>query len=240
MADIKISQLGAAIAVGDTDLVPIVSGGNTLKATAAQVKEHSIGNTNISGIGDGSVTGAISALNTDKQPKTLDTPLTIGGASKTTVEEALGGLNTETQSLSSALTTIKNSIAPTEDGTNYSTSYSKGAQFYHNGVLREVTASSVNTSNDIASTSAVVDSITEQIGRMFYAARKEVEVYGDGTKNFALGSTNIALANYTPYFVGGVSTDRKNMYVYQSYFSGNTLYVSIFDTTSALSSSESI
>ena len=105
MADIKISQLGAAIAVGDTDLVPIVSGGNTLKATAAQVKEHSIGNTNISSIGDGSVTGAISALNTDKQPKTLDTPLTIGGVSKTTVEAALDGLNSESQSLSTALTT---------------------------------------------------------------------------------------------------------------------------------------
>ena len=108
MADIKISQLGAAIAVGDTDLVPIVSGGNTLKATAAQVKEHSIGNTNISSIGDGSVTGAISALNTDKQPKTLDTPLTIGGVSKTTVEAALDGLNSESQSLSSALTTETN------------------------------------------------------------------------------------------------------------------------------------
>ena len=41
MADIKISQLGAAIAVGDTDLVPIVSGGNTLKATAAQSPRRS-------------------------------------------------------------------------------------------------------------------------------------------------------------------------------------------------------
>lgn len=99
MADIKISQLGAAIAVGDTDLMPIVSGGNTLKATAAQVKEHSIGNTNISSIGDGSVTGAISELNTDKQPKTLATPLTIGGVSKTTVEDALGGLVSENQTL---------------------------------------------------------------------------------------------------------------------------------------------
>lgn len=99
MADIKISQLGDAIAVGDTDLVPIVSGGNTLKATVAQVKEHLIGNTNISSIGDGSVTGAISSLNSGKQPKTLDTPLTIGGVSKTTVEAALGGLVSENQTL---------------------------------------------------------------------------------------------------------------------------------------------
>lgn len=96
--------------------------------------------------------------------------------------------------------------------------------------MREVTASSVNTSSAIASTSAVVDSITEQIGRMFYADKKQVEVYGDGTNNIALGSTNIALANYTPYFIGGVSTNRKNMYAYQSYISGNTLNVTIFDT----------
>ena len=32
MADIKISQLGAAIAVNDSDLLPIVSNGSTLKA----------------------------------------------------------------------------------------------------------------------------------------------------------------------------------------------------------------
>lgn len=108
MADIKISQLGAAIAVGDIDLLPIVSGGNTLKATAAQVKEHSIGNTNISSIGDGSVTGAINALNTDKQPKTLDTPLTIGGVSKTTVEAALDGLVSENQTLTNEAKDMNN------------------------------------------------------------------------------------------------------------------------------------
>ena len=50
MADIKISQLGAAIAVEDTDLVPIVSGGNTLKATAALLKRHAIGDDDISDI----------------------------------------------------------------------------------------------------------------------------------------------------------------------------------------------
>lgn len=112
MADIKISQLGDAIAVGDTDLVPIVSGGNTLKATVAQVKEHLIGNTNISSIGDGSVTGAISSLNSGKQPKTLDTPLTIGGVSKTTVEAALGGLVSENQTLTTYEKTCNNHNIP--------------------------------------------------------------------------------------------------------------------------------
>ena len=39
------------------------------------------------------VEGALGALSTNKQPKTLNTPLTIGGVSQTTVEGALNGLN---------------------------------------------------------------------------------------------------------------------------------------------------
>lgn len=104
MADIKISQLGSAITVDDSDIVPVVSGGNTLKATAAQLKEHAIGNTSISGIGDGSVTGAISALNSDKQPKTLATSITVDGTPQTTVEGALGAINTDLGSTKQALT----------------------------------------------------------------------------------------------------------------------------------------
>lgn len=139
MADIKISQLGAAIAVGDTDVLPIVSGGNTLKATAAQVKEHSVGNTNISGIGDGSVTGAISSLNSGKQPKTLDTPLTIGGVSKTTVEDALGGLVSENQTLTNNLSDVNRTGT-----TNSGTLIPKGKYFYLDGVLKVATADIAN------------------------------------------------------------------------------------------------
>lgn len=210
MADIKISQLGAAIAVGDTDLVPIVSGGNTLKATAAQVKEHSIGNTNISSIGDGSVTGAISTLNTEKQPQTLATPLTIGGVSKTTVEAALGGLVSENQTLS----TQSNSIAPTEDGANYSTSYIKGAQFYRNGVLYEVTASSVNSSTAINTGSGgnakTADTVCAQLvslsesetqtvaGITFKRIGESVVYYGNLTGLANTSYVNIGIAPFLP------------------------------------------
>lgn len=62
MADIKISQLGADIEINDSDILPVVSGGQTLKATAAQLKEHAIGDTDISDLGDGTPTGAIAAL----------------------------------------------------------------------------------------------------------------------------------------------------------------------------------
>ena len=137
MADIKISQLGAAIAVNDSDLLPIVSNGSTLKAQASLVKGYVVGDTDLTGIGDGTPTGAISALNTAKQPKTLDTPLTIGGAQKTTVEAALGGLNSESQSLSTALTNVESDIAYINTNSTKATkSYIKGEQFILDGILR--------------------------------------------------------------------------------------------------------
>lgn len=40
MADIKISELGAASAVNATDLFPVTSGGVTVKATAQQIKNY--------------------------------------------------------------------------------------------------------------------------------------------------------------------------------------------------------
>lgn len=170
MADIKISQLGAAIAVNDSDLLPIVSNGSTLKAPASLVKEYAVGDTDLTGIGDGTPTGAISALNTAKQPKTLDTPLTIGGVQKTTVEAALGGLNSESQSLSTALTNVESDIAPVEDGTKYSTSYTKGQQFIRGGKLYKITASSVNNTTNIVIkptsgyNAELADNVTKQIG----------------------------------------------------------------------------
>lgn len=108
MADIKISQLGAALAVNDSDLLPIVSNGNTLKAPASLVKNYAVGNTDLSGIGDGTPTGAIAALNTDKQPKTLATPITVDDTPQTTVEGALGAINTDLGSTKQALTNYEN------------------------------------------------------------------------------------------------------------------------------------
>lgn len=137
MADIKISQLGAAIAVNNSDLLPIVSNGNTLKAPASLVKEYAVGNTDLSGIGDGTPTGAIAALNTE--------------------------LGTTKQALSN----VESDIAPIEDGTNYSTSYTQGQQFIRGGLLYKVTASSVNSSTAIntgtGGNATRADSVTKQI-----------------------------------------------------------------------------
>lgn len=43
MADIKISQLGAAASVGDSQVIPVVDSGSTVKATMAQVKDYTAG-----------------------------------------------------------------------------------------------------------------------------------------------------------------------------------------------------
>lgn len=53
-------------------------------------------------------------------------------------------------SLTSQIQTLTNSIAPIEDGTNYSQPYNANQLFYHNGSLCYVTASSVNSSTAIS------------------------------------------------------------------------------------------
>ena len=64
MADIKISELGAAQLITDNDVFPMTANGVTMKAPAEVLKEYVIGDEDISDIGDGSVTGAIVANNT--------------------------------------------------------------------------------------------------------------------------------------------------------------------------------
>lgn len=66
MADIKISELTAALTVGDSDEIPMTASGSTVKVTPSQIKDYAIGTTDISAVGDGSVTGAIDALATAK------------------------------------------------------------------------------------------------------------------------------------------------------------------------------
>lgn len=69
MADIKISQLGAAATISDSDVFPMTANGTTVKAAASLIKEYAIGDDDISALGDGSPTGAILALNANKSAK---------------------------------------------------------------------------------------------------------------------------------------------------------------------------
>ena len=78
-----------------------------------------------------------------------------------------GAVYTETQSIRQALTNVESDIAPIEDGTNYSTSYTQGQQFIRGGLLYKVTASSVNSSTAIntgtGGNATRADSVTKQI-----------------------------------------------------------------------------
>lgn len=60
-----ITELTAKTTASDTDLVPIAdSNGNFFKMTWQKMKQLLLGTKDISGVGDGTVTGAISELNT--------------------------------------------------------------------------------------------------------------------------------------------------------------------------------
>lgn len=63
-----ITELTAKTTAADTDLVPIAdSNGNFFKMTWQKLKQLLLGTKDISGVGDGTVTGAISELNTNLQ-----------------------------------------------------------------------------------------------------------------------------------------------------------------------------
>lgn len=76
------------------------------------------------------------ALNDTKQPKTLSTPITIGGTSQTTVEGALGGLNT-VKAERADITSIICTGATNDTGATIT----EGTYFYLNNVLCKALAS---------------------------------------------------------------------------------------------------
>ena len=47
MADVKISELTAALTVGDSDVIPMTASGSTVKASASLLKQYYIGTTDI-------------------------------------------------------------------------------------------------------------------------------------------------------------------------------------------------
>lgn len=76
------------------------------------------------------------ALNDTKQPKTLSIPITIGGTSQTTVEGALGGLNT-VKAERADITSIICTGATNDTGATIT----EGTYFYLNNVLCKALAS---------------------------------------------------------------------------------------------------
>lgn len=62
MADIKISELGAASAINNTDIFPMTSAGITVKATAQQIKNY-MGVGNLADLNTTDKSSTVSAIN---------------------------------------------------------------------------------------------------------------------------------------------------------------------------------
>ncbi len=72
MADVHISDLAQIAAILGNENIPIEDSSDTLRVTPTQLKGFTIGNTDISMVGNGTVTGAIKALY-DEQNVTIVT-----------------------------------------------------------------------------------------------------------------------------------------------------------------------
>lgn len=119
MADVKISELGSAATIADNDYLVVDTGTATLKSTAALAKKYMIGDTSISGIGDGSVTGAISTLNSGKAPKSDLASISITGSTNNTGNTIYDGTYFyKDGALVQAIADIANGATLTS-GTNY-------------------------------------------------------------------------------------------------------------------------
>lgn len=144
--DGALYEVTTAIAVGDSLVAYPTSGYNIKPAgtVASQIQTLTNNKVNVSDIANNLTTTANGKVLDARQGKTLNDK-----------EQA-----------------TRNSIAPTEDGTKYSKSYSKGDEFYRNGTLYKVTASSVNTSTAINTGSGgnatSAGSITSQINPLLY------------------------------------------------------------------------
>ena len=79
-----ITELTAKTTAADTDLVPIAdSNGNFFKMTWQKMKQLLLGTKDISGVGDGTVTGAISELNTK-----IDVAFYVSSSAVTTLNQS--------------------------------------------------------------------------------------------------------------------------------------------------------
>ena len=172
MADIKISELGAALTVGDSDVLPMTASGVTSKVSTSLLKDYVIGTTDISAIGDGTVTGAIDAINTD-MPDGLDD---LDDVSITTPADGEAPVydSVSQKFKNTAIVTqdeFGDVIAPIEVSPS-AHAYSVGKQLLYNNVLYTVT-----------SPIAVSDALTE--GTNITASDTVIEQVEDNTSDIS-------------------------------------------------------
>lgn len=135
-----------------------------------------------------------------KQPKTLDTPITVGGVSQTTVEGALGAINTNTDGALKNIATGTDSIGiliDTDYQKRFAVGIGKGARLGYYGVT--VGRGAIGGENSIA------------IGAGATGGQDGVAI-GKGSKANGSGSTSIGTA------AGSLGTGVRSINIgYQSY-----------------------
>ena len=165
---------------------------NNSSFTAAQWAAINSGITDTAVTQIGTNTTNIGTLTTDKQPKTLVTPITVDGASQTTVESALGAINTLAASKQAAITGGASTI--TSDNLTANKALISDA----NG---KVGASSV-TSTELGYVSGVTSAIQTQINtKQPQTLSSAITVDGttQTTVESALGAINTLAAGKISY-----------------------------------------
>lgn len=137
MADIKISELGAASAVNATDSFPMTSSGVTLKATAQQIKNY-MGVGNLTDLSTDNKTNLVAAIN--EVDEHADTAQVTANNAQQMIAPILSSL-----------------VAP-------SGGLESGDQFIYNGLLYKATAAIAQGGTiTIGDNCTLADSVTEQI-----------------------------------------------------------------------------
>lgn len=119
MAGKKISELTAANALANSDVFPLSTASETMKASYQLIKQSIIGNGDISGLG-ASVTAAINALDSGKQDTlTFDSTPTSGSYNPVTSGGVANALAAKQDTLTFDQTPTQNSTNPVTSGGVY-------------------------------------------------------------------------------------------------------------------------
>ena len=148
----------------------------------------------------GNVETTTNGLQSNKQPKTLDTPITIGDTQYTTVETALGGLNNKTVNVDSAMSStsenpVQNKVITSALSGKVDTEAGKGLSTEDytttekNKLAGIASGAEVNVQSDWSQTNSSADDYIKNKPTLGTASIKDVPTSGNaGSSEVVLGS----------------------------------------------------
>lgn len=176
MADTKISALTAASALGGTEVAPVVQGGVTVKATAAQIRTYTLGN----------------AFTQFTGPTTSDKTFTLPDASATIVTQG-GALGTPSSGTLTNCTGLVLTGGSGVTGALPAANGGTGKTAYTTGDLLQATSGSALNSLAAVATGNVL--ISGGVGTVSSWGKVGLTTHVSGTLPVANGGTNATSAN---------------------------------------------